>query len=128
MPNHTDFRRTCVSVALFFNALVCVATSQPQSGTLDEILVTGERPGPAINQAVHELRHKRYAVELHRHVRTVLRSGGSYLVCDHFYGPGGMTNDQLYMTIEEQKAALETADFSVRQVLLKDGMVLHHGV
>jgi ubiquinone/menaquinone biosynthesis C-methylase UbiE len=30
------------------------------------------------NQAVHELRHERYAVELHRQVRAVLRSGGSY--------------------------------------------------
>src|ERR1700723_757955 len=79
------------------------------------------------NQAVHELRHKRYAVELHRQMRAVLRSGGSYLVCDHFYGPDGMTNDQLYMTIEEQKAALETAGFaSVREVLKKGGMVLHH--
>jgi ubiquinone/menaquinone biosynthesis C-methylase UbiE len=81
------------------------------------------------NQAVHELRHKRYAVELHRQVRTVLRSGGSYLVCDHFYGPDGMTNDQLYMTIEEQKAALETAGFaSVWEVLKKGGMVLHHAL
>jgi hypothetical protein len=80
------------------------------------------------NQAVHELRHKRYAVELHRQVRTLLRPGGSYLVCDHFYGPDGMTNHQLYMTIEEQKSALETAGFSVGQVLLKGGMVLHHAV
>jgi predicted methyltransferase len=36
---------------------------------------------------INELRHERYAVELHRQVRTVLRSGGSYLVCDHFYAP-----------------------------------------
>jgi hypothetical protein len=37
-----------------------------------------------------------------------------------------MTNDQLYMTIEEQKTALETAGFaSVREVLKKGGMVLH---
>jgi hypothetical protein len=38
-----------------------------------------------------------------------------------------MTNHQLYMTIEEQKAALETAAFaSVREVLKKGGMVLRH--
>ena len=56
----------------------------------------------------------------------MLGSGGSYLVCNHFYGPDGMTNDQLYMTIEEQKTALETAGFaSVREVLKKGGMVLH---
>jgi ubiquinone/menaquinone biosynthesis C-methylase UbiE len=78
------------------------------------------------NQAVHELRHKRYAEELHRQVTTLLRAGGKYLVCDHFAGPGGMTNDQLYMTVAEQKAAIESAGYaSVRQVLMKNGMVLH---
>ncbi len=78
-------------------------------------------------QAVHELRHKRYAPELHRQVRAVLRPGASYLVCDHFFGLGGMSNDQLYMTVDEQKAAIESAGYqSVRQVLLKGGLVLHH--
>lgn len=80
------------------------------------------------NQAVHELRHKRYAGELHRQVARVLRPGGIYLVCDHFSGPGGMTNDQLYMTAAEQKSAIEAAGYeSVLQVLLKGGMVLHRG-
>jgi ubiquinone/menaquinone biosynthesis C-methylase UbiE len=79
------------------------------------------------NQAVHELRHKRYAVELHRQVRTVLGSGGSYLVCDHFHGTDGMSNDQLYMTVDEHKAAIQTAGFaSIREVFKKGGMVLHH--
>ena len=56
----------------------------------------------------------------------MLGSGGSYLVCNHFYGPDGMTNDQLYMTIEEQKVALDAAGFSeVQQILTKGGMVLH---
>lgn len=41
------------------------------------------------NQAVHELRHKRHARELHRQVARLLTPGGSYLVCDHFCGPGG---------------------------------------
>jgi len=78
------------------------------------------------NQAVHELRHKQYAEELHRQVARVLRSGGTYLVSDHFAGPGGMTNDQLFMTVAEQKSAIESAGYaSVRQVLLKGGMVLH---
>jgi SAM-dependent methyltransferase len=78
------------------------------------------------NQAVHELRHKRYAAELHRQVRTVLRPGGTYLVCDHFRGESGMSNGELYMTVAEQKAALELAGYaSVRQVLLKGGLVLH---
>jgi ubiquinone/menaquinone biosynthesis C-methylase UbiE len=78
------------------------------------------------NQAVHELRHKRYAEELHRHVAKVLRPSGIYLVCDHFSGPGGMANDQLYMTAPEQKSAIESAGYApVTQVLLKGGMVLH---
>jgi cyclopropane fatty-acyl-phospholipid synthase-like methyltransferase len=77
-------------------------------------------------QAVHELRHKRYAEELHRQVRTLLRPGGPYLVCDHFRGEDGMSNEQLYMTVAEQKAALESAGYaSVQQVLLKGGLVLH---
>ena len=79
------------------------------------------------HQAVHELRHKRYAAELHQQVRALLSPGGAYLVSDHFAGEGGMQNDQLYMSIAEQAAALATADFSrVEQVLLKGGLVLHH--
>jgi ubiquinone/menaquinone biosynthesis C-methylase UbiE len=78
------------------------------------------------NQAVHELRHKRYAEELHRQVARVLRPGGTYFVCDPFSGPGGMANDQLYMTAAEQKSAIESAGYaSVFQILLKGGMVLH---
>ena len=81
------------------------------------------------NQAVHELRHKRYAEELHRQVARILRPGGIYLVCDHFSGPGGMTNDQLYMTAAEQKSAIESAGYaSVLQILLKGGMVLHRAM
>jgi predicted methyltransferase len=79
------------------------------------------------HQAVHELRHKRYALDLHKQVKAILRPGASYLVCDHFFGPDGMSNDQLYMTVEEQKAAIESAGYqAVRQVLLKSGLVLHH--
>jgi SAM-dependent methyltransferase len=78
------------------------------------------------NQAVHELRHKRYAIDLHASARSVLAPGGVYLVCDHFVGQGGMTNDQLYMTAEEQAAALVAAGFvSVRRLMMKGGMVLH---
>ncbi|MDK2124354.1 class I SAM-dependent methyltransferase [Parachitinimonas caeni] len=78
------------------------------------------------NQAVHELRHKQYAPALHRQVKSVLAPGGSYLVCDHIVGDGGMSNDQLYMTVDEQKQALLAAGFCrVDQVLLKGGLVLH---
>jgi ubiquinone/menaquinone biosynthesis C-methylase UbiE len=79
------------------------------------------------NQAVHELRHKQHASVLHSQVRTLLRSGGAYLVCDHFAGIGGMSNTELYMTVEEQRSALVSAGFlSVTELLHREGMVLHH--
>jgi SAM-dependent methyltransferase len=79
------------------------------------------------NQAVHELRHKRYARDLHAGAKQLLIPGGVYLVCDHFFGEGGMNNDQLYMTVAEQYEALLSAGFSrVEQRLLKGGLVLHH--
>ena len=79
------------------------------------------------NQAVHELRHKRYAAQLHVQVRTLLNPGGVYLVCDHFASEGGMKDESLYMSIAEQVDALQFAGFSsVRQVMAKGGLVLHH--
>jgi SAM-dependent methyltransferase len=81
------------------------------------------------NQAVHELRHKRYAEALHSQVRYLLVPGGAYLVCDHFYGEGGMSNAQLYMTVKEQRDALRAAGFTqVDEVLLKGGLVLHRAI
>ena len=78
------------------------------------------------NQAVHELRHKRYAAQLHQQVSSLLLPGSVYLVCDHFAGEGGMKNDQLYMSVAEQAEALKSAGFSkVEQVLLMGGLVLH---
>lgn len=79
------------------------------------------------NQAVHELRHKRHAALLHSQAKVLLEPCGSYLVCDHFFGDGGATNDQLCMTIEEQRQALLDAGFkTVRQVVLEGSLVLHH--
>ncbi|MBY0469512.1 MAG: class I SAM-dependent methyltransferase [Burkholderiaceae bacterium] len=78
------------------------------------------------HQAVHELRHKRHAAAWHRQVRRLLSPGGLYLVSDHFAGDGGMGNDALYMTVEEQRDALLSAGFpTVEQLLLKGGLVLH---
>jgi hypothetical protein len=78
-------------------------------------------------QAVHELRHKRHAAALHAQVRDLLRPGGGYLVCDHFAGDGGMSDAQLYMTVEEQAASLRGAGFvEVQPLLTEGGMVLHH--
>jgi SAM-dependent methyltransferase len=79
------------------------------------------------NQAVHELRYKRHAAALHSQVRALLESGGSYLVCDHFVGEGGVMNEQLFMTVAEQRQAFLDAGFdSIKQVMLKGSLVLHH--
>jgi hypothetical protein len=80
-------------------------------------------------QAIHELRHKRHAVKLHGEVLSVLSQGGTYLVCDHFAGPGGMTNSELYMTLDEQRGALVAAGLlEVEQLLSQGGMVLHRAL
>lgn len=80
-------------------------------------------------QAVHELRHKRHAPTLHQAVRALLKRGGLYLVCDHFAGPGGMENHDLYATIEEQSEALTRAGFrDVREIHRVGSLVLHRAV
>ncbi len=77
-------------------------------------------------QAVHELRHKRHALQLHSTVLRLLRQGGVYLVCDHYTSEDAMTNTDLFMTVEEQRATLDNAGFeSVQCVLQKGGLVLH---
>lgn len=40
------------------------------------------------NQAVHELRHKAYAMDLHKAVKRIVKPDGIYLICDHYYGEG----------------------------------------
>jgi 16S rRNA G1207 methylase RsmC len=78
------------------------------------------------NQAVHELRHKRHAPLLHTAVGQVLRHGGVYLVTDHFFGTGGLQNDQLYMTVAEQREALVTAGFSQVDLVATFGSLAMH--
>ena len=78
------------------------------------------------NQAVHELRHKRYATALHKQVRNVLTPNGRYLVSDHYAGDGGMSNTDLYMTVEEHREALALAGYrSISELKHKGGMVLN---
>lgn len=78
------------------------------------------------NQAIHELRHKRHAPILHAQVKSLLTPRGFYLVCDHYAGDGGMKDDQLYMSVAEQRDALLAAGFNqVEQVLIKGGLVMH---
>jgi cyclopropane fatty-acyl-phospholipid synthase-like methyltransferase len=76
-------------------------------------------------QAVHELRHKRHAPGFYAMIRELLRPGGVFLMCDHFVGEGGMSDPDLYMTPEEQEAALEAGGFADPALLLKfDGLIL----
>jgi len=78
------------------------------------------------NQAVHELRHKQRALGLHVQVRSLLSRGGLYLVCDHYLGEDGMKNAELYMSEDEQRAALSAAGFvRVERVVSLRGLVLH---
>ena len=72
-------------------------------------------------QAVHELRHKRHAPAFYAQVRSVLRSGGFLLVCDHLCGAGGMADTALFMTPEEHESALVAGGFSNIRQLRKDG-------
>jgi SAM-dependent methyltransferase len=77
-------------------------------------------------QAVHEVRHKKHVAGLNVAVRSLLKTYGRYLVCDHYVGQDGMTNETLHMTVEEQRRALELAGFSVVTcVLRKGGLVIH---
>jgi SAM-dependent methyltransferase len=86
----------------------------------------GEFDCVVTHQAVHELRHKTRASALHAQAKQVLVKNGFYLVCDHYFGEGGMQNDQLYMTVTEQADALHAAGFHDVQPLLKRcGLVLH---
>ena len=78
------------------------------------------------NQAVHELRHKRHASELHAGVRNVLKFGGTYLVSDHFFGDGGLSDRQLYMTVVEQRASLMAAGFSRAETVAAFGSLVMH--
>ncbi len=78
------------------------------------------------DDTVHELRHKRYAKALHSQVAGVLRTNAPYVVCDHFLGAGGMSNDQLYMSPEEHRQALFSAGFwSVEQVKQAGSLVMY---
>jgi SAM-dependent methyltransferase len=72
-------------------------------------------------QAVHELRHKRHAVSLYRAVRELLRNRGIFLMCDHFIGEGGMSDTALYMSPEEQEAALRLGGFTQVKMILRNG-------
>jgi len=76
-------------------------------------------------QTVHELRHKRYATSLHKSVLKLLRTNGVYLMCDHYVGEDGMSDQALYMTPGEHLESLTTAGFGlIEMILKKSGLIL----
>jgi len=76
-------------------------------------------------QAVHELRHKHYAEKFHRQAKELLKANGHYLVCDHYFGENAMKNDQLFMSLEEQRASLKNSGYQITDVLIKGGRALY---
>jgi SAM-dependent methyltransferase len=69
-------------------------------------------------QAVHELRHKRHAARLYRQADEVTAQGGRLLICDHVPLDDTAQSQALYMTEDEQFAALSSAGFTrIRTVL-----------
>jgi len=78
------------------------------------------------NQAVHELRHKRHAARLHAAVKDILKHGAPYLVSDNFFEEGGLGNDQLNMTVAEQRDALLYAGFSEVALVVTAGRLVMH--
>ena len=72
-----------------------------------------------IHQALHELRHKNYATEFHRTIKSLLTPTGCYIVCDHLCAIDGMQNDQLYMTAHEHQDALISAGFQSITLLMQ---------
>ena len=70
-------------------------------------------------QSIHEIRHKRHLPALYREVHTLLRAGGSFLVCDHL-----PMNDKLYATEAEQHAALRGAGFTPTTIAIVEQMYL----
>ena len=75
------------------------------------------------NQAIHELRHKRHAPRLYRQARALVSHGGELVVCDHLPESGPTPRHRrLYMSIEENLAALVGAGFASAQLVWSE----HH--
>jgi len=70
-------------------------------------------------QAVHELRHKRHALKFFKECRELLNEGGLLLVCDRLPQNDSERDRALFMTEQEQVAALGQAGFLDAEVLLR---------
>lgn len=70
-------------------------------------------------QAVHELRHKRYAPGFYEACRRAVQKDGLLLVCDHRPKNDSERDRALFMAEEEQVAAIQSAGFSHVETLLR---------
>jgi cyclopropane fatty-acyl-phospholipid synthase-like methyltransferase len=79
-------------------------------------------------QAVHELRHKRYALRLYEQVYQILATPGHIMFCDHTPLDDSLKSARLYMSEREQHGALKRARFAnVHTQLRVDKLVLYAG-
>jgi SAM-dependent methyltransferase len=69
--------------------------------------------------SVHELRHKRYALQFYHQCRGLLNANGLLLVCDHVPKDNSERDRALFMTEEEQVFALHRAGFVNIEVSLR---------
>jgi ubiquinone/menaquinone biosynthesis C-methylase UbiE len=84
-------------------------------------------------QAIHEIRHKRHVPGLYREIFEVIVPGGQLLVCDHepsarFATVAPQRNPQLFATLVEQLAALESAGFTATALVHDERKYLVRGV
>lgn len=74
-------------------------------------------------QAVHEIRHKRHVPGLYQQVASLLVPGGRLLVCDGMPKDASLVATSLYMTEDEQLAALQSAGFVATEVQRTQGNI-----
>ena len=73
-----------------------------------------------MHQALHELRHKAYALDFHKIVKTkLLKAQSTYLICDHLFAQDGMNNNELYMSKQEHLVSLQQAGFTQIEMSLE---------
>ena len=79
-------------------------------------------------QAIHELRHKRHAKRVYGQAYDVLTDRGTIMICDHTPLDDSAKSAALYMSQDEQQAALLSAGFAnVRVELAIDTLVVYGG-
>lgn len=78
-------------------------------------------------QAAHEVRHKNHIATLFLQIRSLLKDGGIFLYCDHYYMPTSISkHPELYFTQREQPEILQRAGFkNISLILDKAEMALY---